>query len=202
MKKFTFQNLPESFKIFQLSVTGKTMGRKKGSTTSDYESLPGTVGTAVLGELIGTTQRYVQMLEHEGIISRLPSGDFDTKITLQKLFKYYRESKAKKSDLQAVKAEILKRKLAQIDGTLIPREQQESWQRVVVAMLANTLEEAPARYAKNFPELSLVDAQERLIKIFGDEGIKGKLYTTFKKIAENRQIEDAEEASDIEVDGI
>jgi hypothetical protein len=178
------------------------MAKKKESTSLEFETLPGTVGTAVLGELIGTTQRYVQMLEHEGIIERLPSGEFETKLTLQKLFKYYRESKAKKSDLQAVKAEILKRKLAQIDGTLIPREQQDSWQRVVVAMLANTLEEAPARYAKEFPELSLVYAQERLIKIFGDEGIKGKLYTTFKKIAENPNIESAEEAGDIEVDGI
>lgn len=158
--------------------------------------IPIMMSASEVADIVGVTQRYIFMLETEKVIERNSRGKFDTLDTIKRLLTHYRKAKASKSELNDVKAEILKRKLAEMDGELIPRELQEEWQRIVVGMIANTLEEAPARYAKMFKEIPLEEAQERLANIFGDKGIKGKLYKVFEKVKENPRVLKSEEIVD------
>ena len=172
----------------------KTNAKKKESC-----GIPEFTTADELAALMKTTPRYVRMLEQEKKISREKRGKFETRKTLENLFVFYREKKNSKIGYLEVKTELLKRKLGETDGDLISRELQENWQRSVIGVISNSLDEAPARCAVLFPELPPDIVQARLEKICGDEGIKGKLYKQFKKIAENPNIEeslDTEEVND------
>ncbi len=162
--------------------------KKEGSGLPDY------VTADELAVIIGVTSRYVRQLEQEKKISREKRGKFETRKTIEKLFTIYREKKNSKIGYLEVKTELLKRKLGETDGDLIPRELQENWQRGVVGTISNALDEAPARYAILFPEITKDISQERLTKV--TEAIKEKLYKQFKKIAKNPKLEASEDAED------
>ena len=177
----------------------KRRGRpKKVKDTPKLENyLPKELSLNEMAELIHASIRTVYSLESQGAIEREKNGKFLLAKTIPKLFDYYRKRRSKSSDLNEARAELIKRKLAVIDGDLIPKELQDDWQRVVVGTIANNLDEAPARYAKLFHELAPEIAQERLMKVFGDEGIKGKLYAIVAKIRDNPKVYSSDE---IEVD--
>ena len=123
--------------------------------------IPGELCPDKMALLIQVNRRTITRWEKERIISKR-GRNFPTVLTIQSVLAYFQNSndqKIRKLRIENDSKQIdldLKRK------NLISLEEQEDWLRATIGLMVIDILATPSKYAKAFPEIDSIIAQERL----------------------------------------
>lgn len=132
--------------------------------------------------LLKITRRTLTNWERDKIVEKR-GKNFATVETVQRVLNYFANLTDHKSRLLRIKADSAQIDLELKKRNLISMEEQEDWLRATIGLVVIDILALPSKYAKAFPEVDSIIAQERLNEIA--EAIVSNLSKRFTHTLEN-----------------
>lgn len=132
--------------------------------------------------LLKITRRTLTNWERDKIVEKR-GRNFATVETVQRVLNYFANLTDHKSRLLRIKADSAQIDLELKKRNLISMEEQEDWLRATIGLVVIDILALPSKYAKAFPEVDSIIAQERLNEIA--EAIVSNLSKRFTHTLEN-----------------
>lgn len=132
--------------------------------------------------LLKITRRTLTNWEKNKIVEK-HGRNFATVETVQRVLNYFANLTDHKSRLLRIKADSAQIDLELKKRNLISMEEQEDWLRATIGLVVIDILALPSKYAKAFPEVDSIIAQERLNEIA--EAIVSNLSKRFTHTLEN-----------------
>lgn len=152
--------------------------------------IPGELCPDEMALLLQVNRRTITRWEKERIISKR-GRNFPTVETIQKVLNYLQNSTDHKSRLLRIKADSAQIDLELKKRNLISMEEQEDWLRATIGLVVIDILALPSKYAKAFPEIDFIIAQERLNEIAESivSNLSKRFTHTLKNVKEGKSID-------------
>jgi len=140
--------------------------------------------------LLNVNRRTISRWERDKIVEKR-GRNFPTVATVQRVLNYYANLTDHKSRLLRIKADSAQIDLELKKRNLISMEEQEDWLRATIGLVVIDILALPSKYAKAFPEIDSIIAQERLNEIAESivSNLSKRFTHTLKNVKEGKSID-------------
>jgi len=152
--------------------------------------IPGELCPDDMALLLKITRRTLTNWERDKIVEKR-GRNFATVETVQRVLNYFANLTDHKSRILRIKADSAQIDLELKKRNLISMEEQEDWLRATIGLVVMDILALPSKYAKAFPEVDSIIAQERLNEIAEEIVLNlSKRFThTLKNVKEGKSID-------------